>query len=224
MLVSENLKKTYRKGPNEVHSLRGVDLTVEQGELAFIVGPSGSGKSTLLHILGALDRPTSGRLLLDGEDVFSRTDRELALLRRKRFGFVFQSFNLVSTLTALDNVLCPLIPEKITSAKRQEARALLSNLGLSEREHHKPYELSGGEQQRVAFARALVGGPEIIFADEPTGELDSAKGREIIDMIRRLNRERGVTVLIVTHATQHILPDDRVLHLLDGRIETEDKP
>ncbi|MHC4601615.1 MAG: ABC transporter ATP-binding protein, partial [Planctomycetota bacterium] len=141
MLVSENLKKTYRKGANEVHSLRGVDLEVAQGELAFIVGPSGSGKSTLLHILGALDRPTSGRLLLDGEDVFSRTDRELALLRRKRFGFVFQAFNLVTTLTALDNVLCPLIPEKITSAKRQDARSLLADLGLAEREHHKPYEL-----------------------------------------------------------------------------------
>ncbi len=218
MLQAEALKKIYRKGSNEVHSLRGVDLKVEQGELIFLVGPSGSGKSTLLQILGALDRPTSGRVLLDGEDIFSRTDRELALMRRNRFGFVFQSFNLVSTLTAMDNVLCPLIPEGITQAKRDDATKLLSDLGLAERTHHKPYELSGGEQQRVALARALVGNPDIIFADEPTGELDSKKGREIIDMIRRMNVEKNVTVLIVTHATQHIKPDDKVLHLLDGEI------
>jgi putative ABC transport system ATP-binding protein len=195
-----------------------VDLEVAPGELVYIVGPSGSGKSTLLHILGALDRPTSGHVLLDGEDVFSRSDRELALLRRKRFGFVFQAFNLVSTLTALDNVLCPVIPQGIDPAKREEASALLTDLGLGERMHHKPYELSGGEQQRVALARALIGNPEIVFADEPTGELDSKKGGEIIEMIRRMNAERNVTVLIVTHATQHIMPKDRVLNLLDGAI------
>ncbi|MHC5035994.1 MAG: ABC transporter ATP-binding protein [Planctomycetota bacterium] len=219
MLEVESLHKIYRKGPNEVHSLRGLDLKVEKGELIFIVGPSGSGKSTLLHILGALDRPTRGTVRLDGEDIFTRSDRDLALLRRKKFGFVFQSFNLISTLTALDNVLCPLIPGGITAPRREAAESLLTRIGLGERLHHKPFELSGGEQQRVALARALINTPEIVFADEPTGELDSRKGAEIIDMIRRLNREMGVTVLIVTHAVQNIRDDDKVFHLLDGNID-----
>ncbi|MHC4779733.1 MAG: ABC transporter ATP-binding protein [Planctomycetota bacterium] len=218
MLEVEALEKTYRKGPHEVRSVRGVDLKIGKGELIFIVGPSGSGKSTLLHILGALDRPTAGRVLLDGEEVFARSDRELALLRRRKFGFVFQAFNLISTLTALDNVLCPLIPAGISSDKSREAEALLSKIGLGERMHHKPFELSGGEQQRVALARALITEPEVVFADEPTGELDSKKGAEIIQMIRAMNAETGVTVIIVTHAVQHIRDDDTVYTLFDGKL------
>ncbi len=223
LLSARGVEKVYKKGPAEVRSLRGVDLDVRKGELAFIVGPSGSGKSTLLGILGALDRPTSGKVWLEGRDLFDRSDRELAMLRRSKFGFVFQAFNLIPTLTALENVLCPLIPGGTAREAAQDAARLLSTLGLGERMKHKPFELSGGEQQRVALARALIGKPEIVFADEPTGELDSQKGGEIIGMIRAMNRDIGVTVLIVTHAVQHILPGDRVLKLKDGRF-AEDAP
>ncbi len=221
MLSARGIEKTYKKGSNQVRSLRGVDLDVARGELLYIVGPSGSGKSTLLGILGALDRPTAGTLLLDGRDVFDRTDRELALLRRRKFGFVFQAFNLIPTLTAVGNVLSPLIPDGSARKAEAEARDLLARLGLAGRLDHKPFELSGGEQQRVALARALIGKPEILFADEPTGELDSEKGGEIIDMIRALNRDPGVTVLIVTHALQHIRSGDRVQRLKDGMFEKE---
>jgi ABC-type lipoprotein export system ATPase subunit len=219
LLSARGIEKRYSRGPAEVWSLRGVDMDVSSGELLYIVGPSGSGKSTLLNILGALDRPTSGTLTLDGRDVFARTDRELALLRRKKFGFVFQAFNLIPTLTAVENVLCPLIPEGSARSSAPEAAALLGSLGLSERLHHRPSQLSGGEQQRVALARALIGKPEIVFADEPTGELDSRKGGEIIEMIRALNTDMGVTVVIVTHAVQHIREGDRVLRLKDGRFD-----
>jgi putative ABC transport system ATP-binding protein len=217
-----NLARSFDIGETTVQALRDVNLEVPAGQFLALVGPSGSGKSTLLNLVGGLDQPTNGELWVDGVEL--RTSREKALTthRRATVGFVFQSFNLLPRLTALENVAIPLMFVGVSQHERLErARDLLIRVGLEERMHHRPTQLSGGEQQRVAIARALVGQPAIILADEPTGNLDTATGGEIMALLRLLNREEGATLLLVTHDIEAAAYADRLLHLRDGRIQEE---
>ncbi len=214
------ITKIYQMGEVEVHALRGASLTVEKGEMMSIMGPSGSGKSTVMNIIGCLDQPTSGTYLLEGEDVGRLHDDELAEIRNRQIGFVFQTFNLLSRTTAVENVMLPLVYAGVGPAKRRErARQALEIVGLGHRLDHLPTELSGGQQQRVAIARALVNDPAIILADEPTGNLDSESGTEVMAVLQELNRERGLTVVLVTHDRQIAQHTKRILHLYDGAIE-----
>jgi ABC-type lipoprotein export system ATPase subunit len=203
-----------------VTALQEISLTVERGEFLAIVGPSGSGKTTLLNLIGALDRPTRGRVVVDGIDLGALRGDQLADFRRERIGFVFQLFHLVPDLTALENVMLPLIPyrRQLKFNLEQRARALLEAVGLENRMRHLPGQLSGGEQQRVAIARALIGNPKLLLADEPTGNLDSQTGKEIVELLRRLNREQGLTVIVTTHNLEIVAWSDRVVRLRDGRI------
>ncbi len=212
------LAKIYRRGKNETAALRGVSLSVSKGEVVFILGPSGSGKSTLLQLLGALDTPTRGKVLLFGEDVARKSDRERSLLRRARLGFVFQSFHLVSALTAVENVLVPRVPAGVTARDRERARSLLEQLGLGPRLEHLPDELSGGESQRVAIARALISRPELVLADEPTGELDGPTGAAVVEALRHAAQSESAAIVIVTHDERLVKPGDRVLRLRDGLV------
>jgi putative ABC transport system ATP-binding protein len=216
----KNLVKIYRVGEVEVRALRGVSLDVEAGEFVAITGPSGSGKSTLMHILGCLDRPTSGRYLLEGQDVSHMTKDQLAEIRNRRIGFVFQGFNLLSRTSALDNVELPLLYRggTKTSERRKRAMDALSAVGLVERSHHHPNQLSGGQQQRVAIARALITSPSILLADEPTGNLDSRTSVEVMGIFQRLNRERGITVLLITHEHDIAEYGTRIIACRDGQI------
>jgi lipoprotein-releasing system ATP-binding protein len=225
-LATVGLEKSYTKGKAAVPVLRGVDFEVEHGELVAIVGASGSGKSTLLHVLGLLDAPDKGQVLLEGRRIDDRPDRERDALRNRTFGFIFQFYHLLPELSALENVLMPLmIRHGVLSylAKkgrlRREAAALLERVGLGHRLTHRPSELSGGEMQRAAIARALAGGPELLLADEPTGNLDSASGQGILDLLRDLNRERGLTMMMVTHDLQIAQQADRIVRLAEGRVE-----
>jgi putative ABC transport system ATP-binding protein len=218
ILEASGLTKVYRRGASEVRAVDGIDLAVEAGEFMAIMGRSGSGKTTLLDLLGCLLRPTDGALAIDGGSVIGASDGELAAIRRERIGFVFQEFNLIPTLTAIENVMLPLRYGPRRPDGRARATELLGLVGLAERATHRPTELSGGEQQRVAIARALVNDPAVILADEPTGELDSATAERLMTTLRELNADRGVTIIIVTHDPGIAGATDRVVRLSDGRV------
>jgi putative ABC transport system ATP-binding protein len=220
MIRATEVYKSYLQGRSPIHALVGVSLEIQKGKFAVIMGPSGSGKSTLLHLMGGLDRPTRGEILVDGRIISQMADGELTLFRRRRIGFVFQFFNLLPTLTALENVMLPLILDgRPAGSSRETARTLLESVGLGARPEHLPEELSGGEIQRVALARALVFDPPILLADEPTGNLDSRTGEEILQLIRRINREQGCTVVLVTHDRDAAALGDEFFYLKDGALE-----
>lgn len=219
VIVAQNLKKIYPMGDVKVNALGGVSFQIQPGELISIMGPSGSGKSTLMNILGCLDRPTSGSYILDGENVSKLSDDKLAIVRNRKVGFIFQSFNLLPRATALSNVELPLRYAGSSKGRKERAQQALAAVGLQDRMKHKPSELSGGQQQRVAIARALVNNPAILMADEPTGNLDSRSGKEIMELILNLNRERNTTVIIITHDPTIAAQTRRVIRLRDGILE-----
>jgi len=222
LITLEDVRKTYHLGEQDVPVLRGVSLAIGRGELVALTGPSGCGKSTLMNILGCLDRPTSGRYWLDGEDVSPLSAEARAVARGRKIGFVFQNFSLLPRTTALDNVMMPLIyavPRPSASESRERAEALLARVGLGDRMHHHPSQLSGGQQQRVAIARALINDPPLLLADEPTGNLDSKTSVEILDMFRQLNAE-GLTVLLVTHDPNVAATAARAVRMKDGLVES----
>ncbi len=221
VVIAEGLKKIYKMGDVEVQALRGLSMQINKGEVVAIVGPSGSGKSTLMNILGCLDRPTEGEYTLDGVRVANMNDDQLANVRNHKVGFIFQSFNLLSRSTALSNVELPLRYSGMTKGRKERARQSLIAVGLADRINHRPFELSGGQQQRVAIARALVNNPAIIMADEPTGNLDSKVGQEIMNLLLNLNRESGTTLIIVTHDPKIAAQAQRVIRVRDGLVDTE---
>jgi putative ABC transport system ATP-binding protein len=218
MIEIRNVTKTHRRGETTVPALRGVSCRIEARSFTFIVGPSGSGKSTLLYLLGALDQPTSGEIVVQGRPLAGLSRQERDQYRRDQVGFVFQNFNLLSNLDALENVLVPYLPAGLSAQRRTEAAELLKRVGLGQRLDHRPSQLSGGEQQRVALARALLKRPLLVLADEPTGELDSDSGAEVYRYLRELRDEHQSTVVIVTHDRSSIRPGDRVLTMRDGVI------
>ncbi len=220
MIRSINVHKLYKQGQNEITALAGVSLDIPKGEFAVIMGPSGSGKSTLLHLIGGLDRPTQGEVLVDGRIVSQMADDELTLFRRVSIGFIFQFFNLLPTLTAEENVILPLVLDGRSKTQASvRAALLLERVGLKPRRNHLPEEMSGGEIQRLAIARALAFDPPILLADEPTGNLDSKTGDAILQMIRQINQEEGCTVVMVTHNQEAAAYGRRVIYLRDGLIE-----
>jgi putative ABC transport system ATP-binding protein len=223
VIVTENLVKDYRLGPHVVHALRGVSVSVERGEFLAVMGPSGSGKSTFMNLLGCLDTPTEGRYLIDGEDVAGLGRDALARIRSRKIGFVFQTFNLLPRVNALENVELPLVYASVPArARRERARRRLREVGLADREHHQPSQLSGGQQQRVAIARALVNDPAVILADEPTGALDTRTSLEILALLQGLNRE-GMTIVLVTHEADVAAHAGRILTFRDGRVVRDER-
>ena len=224
VIETHDLKKIYKMGDIEVRALDGVDIKIKRGSIVSIMGPSGSGKSTLMNLLGCLDRPTVGDYVLDGVQVSKMNDDQLALARNKLVGFVFQSFNLLTRQTALANVELPLRYAGVTKNRKEKAIEALTSVGLGDRVSHRPTELSGGQQQRVAIARALINDPSIIMADEPTGNLDSKSGKEIMDLILSLNKTRKTTIIIVTHDPIIANQTQRIIHLMDGKVINEEVP
>lgn len=220
LLKIENLCKTYGKGENEVKALDNVSFTVPKGQMAAVVGPSGSGKSTLLHILGGVDRPTSGKVFLDGQDVFAQNAKNLAIFRRRQVGLIYQFYNLIPVLNAEENITLPVIMDGRKPDTEQLER-LLDMLGIKERRLHLPSQLSGGQQQRVSIGRALFTSPGVILADEPTGNLDSKSSAEIIELLRKSNRELNQTMLIITHDENIALKCDRIITISDGKITAD---
>ncbi|RKY59152.1 MAG: ABC transporter ATP-binding protein [Candidatus Latescibacterota bacterium] len=217
---TEDVRKVYQMGAVEVEALKGITLEVYAGEYISIMGPSGSGKTTLFNMIGGLDKPTSGRVYIDEVDVAQLDAYELAWLRCRKIGYIFQTFNLIPVMSALENVMLPMIFARMTSDDaREKAAALLERVGLGDRLLHKPYELSGGQQQRVAVARAMANDPAIILADEPTGNLDLKTGTEIIELLKQMNEESGVTIISATHDHKMLSVSDRVLWIRDGRVE-----
>ncbi len=221
VIIAEGLTKVYKMGDVEVQALRGLSMQIDRGEVVAIVGPSGSGKSTLMNILGCLDRPSQGEYTLDGVRVANMNDDQLASVRNRKVGFIFQSFNLLSRQTALSNVELPLRYSGASKGRKERARQSLMAVGLADRINHRPFELSGGQQQRVAIARALVNDPAIIMADEPTGNLDSKVGQEIMDLLLKLNRDSGTTLIIVTHDPKIAAQTQRTIRIRDGVVDTE---
>jgi putative ABC transport system ATP-binding protein len=223
LIELRNISKIYSMGEVDVVALKELDLGIEKGEFVSIMGPSGSGKSTLLYILGGLDRPTCGQYLLEDVDITTLSERELARIRNRHFGFVFQTFNLLPDFTAMENVMIPLMYARVPSKERQDrARELLTEVGLAKRTNHYPSQLSGGEQQRVAIARALANEPTLIFADEPTGNLNTKQGHEIMEIFSELNRN-GVTVVMVTHSQDISGYARRIIEIVDGTIRSDEQ-
>ena len=221
ILRVENLTKIYGKGENEVRALDDVSFSVNKGEFIAVIGPSGSGKSTLLHILGGVDRPTSGRVLMDGKDVYAQNEEQLAIFRRRQVGLIYQFYNLIPVLNVTENITLPVLMDG-QKVNRDRLKELITTLGLNGRENHLPNQLSGGQQQRVAIARAVVAGPKLILADEPTGNLDSKNGKEVMDLLSELNKE-GTTIVMVTHSQRDAAVAQRTIDLFDGQIVSDVK-
>lgn len=218
------VKKFYIGKPNELEILHGISLEVHEGEFVSVVGPSGSGKSTLMNMIGVLDRPTSGTYILDGIDVSAAKDKELSEIRNKKIGFVFQTYNLISKTTAIKNIELPMLYAGVSRQERaKRARELLELVEMADREKHLPEELSGGQKQRVAIARAMANNPAILLADEPTGALDSKTGRLVMDLFHKLNKEQGITIVLITHSPELASETDRIISIKDGRIISEEK-
>ncbi len=220
IIRTENVKKLYVTGEEELWALKGVDLDVYRGEFLSIMGPSGSGKSTFFNQIGALDRPTEGRVIFDGQSIFDMSESQQAWFRCNRIGYIFQTFNLINVMTALQNVTLPMVFQGTSKEDAdRRGRAILERVGLGHRVDHKPLELSGGQQQRVAVARALANTPSVVLADEPTGNLDTKTGTEIIELLKTLNREEGVTVICSTHDPKMLRSSDRICWMLDGQLD-----
>ena len=221
ILRVENLTKVYGKGENEVRALDGVSFSVEKGEFVAVIGPSGSGKSTLLHILGGVDRPTSGRVLMDGKDVYAQNEEQLAIFRRRQVGLIYQFYNLIPVLNVTENITLPVLMDG-QKVNRDRLKELITTLKLDGRENHLPNQLSGGQQQRVSIGRALMNAPAVVLADEPTGNLDSKNSKEIVDLLKISNEKYGQTLIVITHDESIALQADRIISIDDGKITKDE--
>ena len=221
ILRVENLTKTYGNGENEVHALNDVSFSVNKGEFVAIIGPSGSGKSTLLHILGGVDRPTSGKVYMDGKDVYAQDDEQLAIFRRRQVGLIYQFFNLIPVLNVVENITLPVLMDG-QKVNKDRLEDLINTLGLQQRKGHLPNQLSGGQQQRVSIGRALMNAPAVVLADEPTGNLDSKNSQEIVDLLKMSNERYGQTLIVITHDENVALQADRIIAIEDGKITRDE--